>query len=199
MFRLSSLIILNNFKMKNFLFLVVFFILSSCVTEQKKINPNDYLTKEEQTKFKYSIVRYYDDLAPKATNETKFDTVYNSYYKKKSEASELLFYFFDTENKTAYFAITKIAPSLKLKKVATLGTVAFNDDGSIKTYEEKCRTWKMLVPELKEKTTMLFEKHINGEDLSPYYTKNSNGEFIIEFPDDVTYYDIELRKWETKK
>lgn len=183
--------------MKNILFLGIFFLLFGCVSNTKKTNPDDFLTKTEQSNFKYSIVRYYDDIAPKATHETKFDTVFNSYYKKKSEASDLLFYHFDTENKTAYFAITKIAPSLKLKKVATLGAVSYNEDGSIKTYEEKYRTWKMLVPELKEKTTMLFEKYINGEDLSPFYTKNSNGQFIIEFPDDVTKYDLNQRKWIT--
>lgn len=185
--------------MKNFLFLVVFFILSSCVTEQKKINPNDYLTKEEQTKFKYSIVRYYDDLAPKATNETKFDTIFDSYYKKKSNSSDLLFYYFDTEKKTAYFAITKIAPSLQVKKVATVGSVTYNDEKAIETYEEKFRTWKMPVAELQEKTAMLFSKYLEGEDLSEFYTINSKGDFIIEFPDDVTNYNIELRKWETKK
>ena len=181
--------------MKNSIILSVFFLLYGCVSNTKKINPDAFLTKIEQNNFKYSIVRYYDDVAPKATHETKFDTAFDSYYKKKSDASDLLFYYFDTKNKTAYFAITKIAPSLQLKKVATLGSVSYNEDGSIKTYEEKCRTWKMLVPELKEKTTRLFTKYINREDLSPFYTKNSNGQFIIEFPDDVTKYDLTQRKW----
>ncbi|TDD78468.1 hypothetical protein [Flavobacterium caseinilyticum] len=183
--------------MKNFLFLGVFFILNGCVTEQKNTNPNDYLTNEEQTKFKYSIVRYYDDLAPKATHETKFDTIFDSYYKKKSDASDLLFYYFDKEKETAYFAITKIAPSLQVKKVATVGSVTYKDGETIQTYEEKFRTWKMPVPELQKKTTMLFTKYIEGDDLSPYYTKNSNGDFIIEFPDEVTQYDTKSRKWVT--
>lgn len=184
--------------MKNFLFLGVFFILYGCVTEQKNTNPNDYLTKEEQAKFKYSIVRYYDNLAPKATHETKFDTVFDSYYKKKSNSSDLLFYYFDKEKKMAYFAITKIAPSLQVKKVAIVGSVTYNDEKAIETYEEKFRTWKMPVAELQEKTAMLFSKYLEGEDLSEFYTINSKGEFIIEFPDEVTQYDIKTRKWATK-
>lgn len=183
--------------MKNILFLSIVLLLYGCVSKTKKTDPNASLSKTEQSDFKYSIVRYYDDIAPKATFETKFDPIFDTYYKKKSKTSDLLFYYFDTEKKTAYFAITKIAPSLKLKKVATVGAVSYKTDGSIKTYEEKFRTWKMPIDELKEKTTLLFTKYLEGEDLNEYYTKNSEGQFFIEFPDETTQYDIKSRKWIT--
>lgn len=185
--------------MKNIFVFATLLLLFGCVKEPKNTDPNQYLSKEAQENFKFSIVRYYDDLAPKATHETKFDTIFDSYYKKKSESSDLLFYYFDKEKNTAYFAITKIAPSIQLKKVATVGSVVYNDKNEIQTYQEKLRTWKMPVPELEQRTATLFAKYLNGEDLSEFYTKNAKGEFIIEFPDDVTHYDTDLRKWVTKK
>ena len=52
--------------------------------------------------------------------------------------------------------------------------------------------------ELKEKTNLLFEKYVNEEDLTPYYTKNSGNDFYIEFPDDNNIYNVEKRQWVTK-
>jgi len=57
----------------------------------------------------------------------------------------------------------------------------------------------MEIPELKSKSKLLFENYIDGNDLSKFYTKNSKGEFFIEFPDDINYYDTDLRKWDIKK
>ncbi len=55
----------------------------------------------------------------------------------------------------------------------------------------------MEIPELKTKSKQLFIDFIDGKDLSQFYTKNSKGEFFIEFPDDYTKYDTESRKWIT--
>jgi hypothetical protein len=57
----------------------------------------------------------------------------------------------------------------------------------------------MEIPELKEKTKILFDKIVNDKDVSNYYTKNSDPEFWIEFPDDQTTYNTKLREWQTKK
>ena len=48
------------------------------------------------------------------------------------------------------------------------------------------------------KTKLLFEKYLNDENLTPFYTENSKGEFYIEFPDNNTYYDKNQRKWMSK-
>ena len=56
----------------------------------------------------------------------------------------------------------------------------------------------MELPELKEKTKILFDIIVNNKDVSQYYTKNSDPEFWIEFPDDQTVYDVKARKWSTK-
>ncbi len=56
----------------------------------------------------------------------------------------------------------------------------------------------MEVPELRTVSEMLFKKYIQGEDLSPFYTRNANGKFIIEFPDENVSYDKEKRMWISK-
>jgi len=159
---------------------------------------SDYLNEEQVESFKYEIIRYSDKLAKKATHETKFDAKFDSIYQLKAKSAELYHYFVDEKSNEIYFAIARIAPSLKVKKVVTVGKLTKDAEGKITSYEEAFRTWKMEIPELKTKTKLLFEKYIDGEDLTPYYTKNSKGEFYIEFPDENTFYDKNARKWQSK-
>ena len=183
--------------MKNIVLILLLCTLFSCQKEVINSNPDQFLTLKEQSNFKYSIVRYVDDLAKNANQSTKFDTIYNSEYLKRATNMDLLFYHNDSLNKTVYFAVTKIAPSLKLKKVATVGQIKYANNGDIAFYEEGFRTWKMEPIELKEKTTILFTKYLKKEDLSKFYTINSNPEFYIEFPDEVTTFDTISRSWKT--
>jgi hypothetical protein len=183
--------------MKNIVLILLLFTLFSCKNEVINSNPDQFLTLKEQSEFKYSIVRYVDDLARNASQSNKFDTIYNSEYLKRASKMDLLFYYNDSIKKTVFFAVTKIAPSLKLKKVATVGQIKYTANGDIAFYEEGFRTWKMEPTELKEKTQMLFTKYIKREDLSKFYTVNSNPEFYIEFPDEVTAFDTINRGWKT--
>jgi hypothetical protein len=186
--------------MKNYLFLSLLFLFISCAKEKINSNPDFYLpTKEQQQDFKLSIVRYFEKLPTKKDNhETKFDTIHNSYYFKKAQNSDLMHLYVDSDS-IYYFAISKIAPSVKIKKVSTIGKLKKDQNGEITYYEEAIRTWKMEETELKEKTIILFEKYVNNEDLAPYYTKNSGNDFWIEFPDDNNIYDVEKRQWIFKK
>ncbi len=181
-----------------YLSLVLLLIITSCREEQKNCNPDTYLSKKEQDSFNYKIIRYIQRLPKYATEENKFDAQFDADYKNSLKDCSLLFYYKDKEN-NIYFAISKIAPSIKLKKTATVGKLKLDSNDAITYYEEVFRTWKMEIPELKTKSRLLFEKYIDGKDLSEFYTKNAKGEFFIEFPDDINYYDIKLRKWETKK
>jgi hypothetical protein len=181
-----------------YLSLFLLFIISSCEQKQINCNPDTYLSKTEQDSFNYKIIRYIQRLPKYATEENKFDTQFDVDYKNSLKDCSLLFYYVDKEN-TIYFAVSKTAPSIKLKQTATVGKLNLAANGSITYYEEVFRTWKMEPNELATKTKMLFTKFIKNEDLSDYYTINSNPEFYIEFPDDINYYDIKLRKWETKK
>lgn len=163
----------------------------------ENIAVDNFFSKKEQEAFKHNIVRYYEGLPKKATHETKFDSIFNAYYETKAAENDFLFCH-KNENGEIYFAVAKIAPSLTLKKVATIGKVSLDNNNKITYYEEICRTWKMSEEELNEKTTMLFQKIIQGKDISSFYTKNSQPKFIVEFPDDLTYYDTQLRQWKNK-
>lgn len=184
------------FTKKIAVFFSLFIVLLSCqkTTEMVQIEPSNYLTKEEQEAFKYSIIRYFDKLPKKVTHTTKFDTLYDSIYQVKTKRADL-FYYYQSQDGYTYFAVTRIAPSMKLKKVATLGRLKKDENNQFSYYEEIARTWKMEESELKEKTEMLFRKMIAGEDLSPYYTVNSKPELIIEFPDENNWFDVEKRRW----
>lgn len=182
--------------MKTYFFIIILLITFSC---QKDIasSPIDSLSNDEIANFKTNIVRYFESLPKNVDHNKKWDTIYNDYYNQKAVASDLLHYY-KNDDGFIYFAVAKIAPSMKLKKVATIGKLKFEKD-SIVYYEEMARTWKMEVPELKEKTKILFDKIVQDKDVSQYYTKNSDPEFWIEFPDDMTYFDVKLRQWKTKK
>ena len=180
-----------------YIYLLFLLTLFGCNNEPKNILPKQHLTLKEEELFKYKIIRYIERLPKYATDENKFESKFDEEYKKKAENCDLLFYYKDNQ-KNVYFAITKIAPSIKLKKTATAGKLKYNDNDSLVFYEEVFRTWKMETKELHEKTELLFRKFIDTDDLSSYYTKNSKPEFYIEFPDENTNYDTISRKWKLK-
>lgn len=184
--------------MKYLSMLFIILSLTSCKKEPLNTNPDNYLTTEQKEDFKYAVARYVNKLPKRATQVTKNDSIFDEEYRSMAQKNDLLYYYKDDKNSTVYFAITKIAPSLVLKKTATIGKLKFDESGIITEYEEAIRTWKMEDDELKQKTAILFEKYINNEDVSPYYTKNAKGEFYIEFPDDNTFYDKTERTWKTK-
>lgn len=184
--------------MKKYCYIAILSILFISCQKAKITSPSAYFNQKEQEDFKYKLVRYYEDLAPNASHLNKFDSTYKDYYTYKAKKSNLLYLYKVENSKTYYFAITKIAPSLTLKKVATLGYVTFDKNNSVSDYEEVARTWKMPQGELETKTKLLFEKMINKEDLSAYYPQNSSEDLFIEFPDATTFYNKSKRIWEKK-
>jgi hypothetical protein len=101
------------------------------------------------------------------------------------------------KNGDEYFLVSRIAPSLKVKKVAVGVKMKRDDQGNLLDYEEVFRTWKFEIPEMQQKGLMLFDKMVRGEDLSAYYPQNSGEEEYIEFPDERVFYDVNERRWRT--
>lgn len=180
-----------------YIYLFLFLLIISCKEEPKNISPTTYLNKKEQELFNYKIIRYIQRLPKYATEENKFESQFDVDYKNSMNDCSLLYYYKDNEG-FIYFAISKTAPSIKLKKTATVGKLKFTKNDSIVYYNEAFRTWKMEPKELEVKTKLLFTKYINNEDISSYYTVNSEPEFYIEFPDEKTYFDNSNRVWKTK-
>ena len=158
--------------------------------------PNDHLTKEEQEDFKWSIIRYAGRSPEGLTVPERFYPQYDSHYRDQQALHTLDAYF--EKDGLIRFMVSRKAPSLTDKRVATGGLVRINSDGQIEYYEEVFRTWKMVPDTLKKRSIFLFDRMVKGQSLEPYYTRNSGGIDYIEFPDDRTWFDIQERVWKMK-
>ncbi|HMR19306.1 MAG TPA: hypothetical protein PKA53_08410 [Sphingobacterium sp.] len=182
-------------------FLIILFASSLFLTcnhaASTDYTPSAYLSETERDTFKYEIIRYADRL-PKRTNaHTKFEARFDEEYQRKAKAMKLDKYHVHTNGYT-YFQVSKIAPSIHEKHVATGGRLKWGEDGkTIEEYEEIYRTWKMEKAELDKKSNLFFDHMVKGIDLSPYYTAVIGDTKHIEFPDQQTYFNKEARRWET--
>lgn len=178
----------------NKLLLVYFFFV--CCSGKQSYDPNETLSAEQKDRIVTSIIRFATKKPEKSTEETKFQSQYDSFY--MAQASTIRFELYFKKVDDHFFLITQPAPSLVEKRHATGGRLKLSEDGRITEYEEIFRTWKMVPDTLKRRSYLLFDKMVKGESLERYYTKNSNGVDFIEFPDDRTYFDITSRKWKVK-
>lgn len=174
---------------------IIIIALFSC-ENKPKYSPDKYLTEKEQSQILYTTIRYLGHLPKKGTHENKFDAVFDEYYSKLVLDFDFEAYY--QENGFEYFLVSRIAPSLKVKKVAVGVKMKRSPIGELEYYEEVFRTWKFEIPEMQEKGLMLFDKMVKGEDLSPYYIQNTAPEEFIEFPDDKVYFDVEGKRWKVK-
>ena len=184
---------------KLFYILTLSLIWVCCSSEKEQdIDPSTYLTDTEIDSFKYSIIRYVGKLAGKADHTTKFDTIFDEYYLALAEQHDLLFYYKHPSQDTVYFCLTRIAPSIHLKKVSIGGKLVAKEN-SIEYFEESFRTYKMVPEDLSSKSRKIFIDYITRRDLSKYLYTNSQPDEFIEFPNEEVYYDLQLRQWLTTR
>lgn len=165
---------------------------------QSPSSPPIGVRPDAQTQQAYleTIIRYVGHMPKKATYETRFDTAFSEFYADQVEKHRVDLVHMDTASGQTFLLVSRIAPSLHVKRVATGIKLQMSGD-SLTQYEEVFRTWKMPEEELAKKGGMLFSKMVRGEDLSPYYPQHSGKEEYIEFPDEQTRYDATLRRWVT--
>ncbi len=188
--------------MKYILLIFFAFVLFSCNTKDKDplvIVSENYLDVTEIDSFKSKIIRYVGRLPKKGDHTNKFESRFNDHYKELVSLHDLKYYFPDTDSDTTYFLLTRIAPSLYLKKVAIAGKIVMNDKEEITYFEETFRTFKMEEPELMEKSETMFTDLINKKGLSKYEFVNTLPEEYIEFPDEFTSYNSEIRQWSSTR
>ena len=143
----------------------------------------------------WKIIRYVGRAPEGLTFEERFYPPYDSVYQEEAKLHMFDAYFI--KGNTHYFLISRRAPSLVNKRVATGGKFIL-DDNKITEYEEVFRTWKLVPDTLAKREMILFDAFVKGESLTPYETKNSKGVEFIEFPDERTYFDKESKQWKTK-
>lgn len=169
---------------------------SSC--KNAEVNQVEALTLQEKTEFRKQLIRYIGRKPEDASHENKFESYFDAHYEVQEKEHDLEFYHKDKDGKI-YFLFTRIAPSNTLKKVGIAGYVKLDKKGNVTELEEVFRTWKQVPDRLNEINTLLFSKMVNGEDLSPFYTENSNGTEYIEFPNKEVWYDKPTKTWKTSR
>ena len=185
--------------LKNSLSLIFLFFINACTQNDIEINPSAYLSPQEDSIFKYSIIRYAGKLPPKSTHSIKFNSVFDPYYIDLAN-NHKLDYYYPSEDGKIFFQLSRIAPSLKEKYVGIGGIMEKDSAGEIVYYEELYRTWKMPYDELLTVSNKIFTDMIKGKSLEKYYTANTPDDvYIIEFPDENTYFDTTQRIWISKR
>lgn len=174
--------------------LIVMGMLNACTTK-RDYTVGAHLTPQEQVDMMDKIIRYVGRAPEGLTFDERFYPAYDSFYME--QASFHKFDAFYKEGKTYYFLVSRKAPSLVDKRVATGGKFIWENE-KITAYEEVFRTWKMVPDTLAKREMILFDKLVAGESLQPYETRFSNGIEYIEFPDERTYFDKVSRQWRTR-
>ena len=160
-------------------------------------NQVEHLSASEISHFKRSIIRYVGRKPEDASHENKFHAYFDEHYKEQVKIHDLT-HLYNSTHKT-YFVITRIAPSVKLKKVAIGGYVIFDTDSNVVDIKEEFRTWKLEPDTLLKRTDLLFHKMIHGTSLAPYYTENSGNTDYIEFPNNEVWYDTVSYTWKSSR
>jgi hypothetical protein len=176
----------------SYLLLVLFLCMMSC-QKADKYNPAKQLSEAQQANILLSTIRYLGHLPKKGSHENKFEDRFDNYYSQLAKDFSVDAYY--QQDGFEYFLASRLAPSLKTKKVATGVKMKRDAFGQIIYYEEVFRTWKFEEAELKQKSMMLFEKMVNGESLTAYLPQHSGSEEYIEFPNETVGYDLQNRVW----
>jgi hypothetical protein len=159
-------------------------------------SPSDHLSTQQQEDFKWKIIRYIGRSPDGLTPAERFYPQYDSHYLDQKALHALDAWY--EKNGTVYFMLSRRAPSLVEKRVATGGVVRFDANNEIEFYEEQFRTWKMVPDTLKKRSMLLFDLMVKGKSLEPYRTINSKGIDYIEFPDERTLFDVKERTWKMR-
>jgi hypothetical protein len=139
------------------------------------------------------ILRYTAKMPDKADPATRFDTVFDEHYRKQLTHYRVDRYHEIPESGDRWLLVSRIAPSIQVKRVSTGIHYRLAGD-SLAFYHEVFRTWKLPEEELLPRADSLFARMVAGEDLSPWYTI-AKGDQYIEFPDAHTWFDTTARRW----
>lgn len=181
------------------------FCISACGTQKNTdplmadVRPETYLSPEAQDTLMVALSRYICKFPSGAGEQNKWESRFDSAYAAAVRNHKLHFYHVDSIEGVHYYFTSRIAPSMTLKYVGLAGKFVPDGRGGFSSYREEFRTWKKIPEEHLRDGEVLFRKFIAGEDLTAYYTENSDGAEYIEFPDSETWYDEESRTWQSQR
>ena len=180
---------------KSYLLIFLCLLVISCRLG-KDYNPAVHLSPAEQEEIMDKVLRYMAKPPDGISTEERFYRGYDEHYAEQRRIHRLDAYYID--GKTHYFLFSRVAPSLKEKRIAIGGKLELDDQRSLSYYEEVFRTWRLEPDTLVKRSVFLFDKMVREEDLQPYYSSRSGNTDYIEFPDDRTFFDTEKRIWRSR-
>jgi hypothetical protein len=170
--------------------LIVFaiIILFSCNSEKHQISK--YYSDNERDSLLTNIITYVYTKAPGATDSTKWESKYRSYYVKNLPSFHIENYFIAENGWHYFFMIRPVGSSEKRRGV--LGKFKL-DKGNLKPieFEEIVNTPHLDEEIVKERGAFLFKKLIEKGNLNEYLAMKQ----YIEWPDATLFYDKKTNNW----
>ena len=167
-------------------------IIFGCSEEKQKSTPDEYFTQSQ----KQSLLKQVVIKTAKKPEAAYSAAEINAYYEAQSKDYQWHFAF--EKNGRFFIFVSRSAPSLYGKRIGIAGVLNTSNHLNINGFKEIFRTFKMKPEILKIKGATLFEKMVNGEDLSVYNPNPQKTEEWIEFPDEYNYYDSTSQTWKMK-
>jgi len=172
------------------LIVLMLVIAASCKSDSS--NPEDQISNKESSRALWSIVHYAAKLPPNATHETKFSPDFDWYYKAVVVDYKWLA-LKPKDDGGYYFIFSRPARSITPMFEGIAGTFKMKED-SLVEYDEIFRMWKMPDTTLQVRGKQMFDRMVQGKDLSLYYPRIT-GDKYIEVPDGRFVYDKQKRLW----
>lgn len=150
------------------------------------------LSDAEKNAALWEMVHYAAKLAPGATQETKFESQHDEYYRSVVADYKWL-QLEPKDDEQYYFLLSRPARSVTPMVEGIGGVFQYKND-TLASYEEIFRMWKMPEEDLAVRGKEMFDRMVAGKDLSMYYSKFS-GDKYIEFPNENVHFDKDARVW----
>ncbi|WP_299251952.1 hypothetical protein [uncultured Cytophaga sp.] len=175
---------------QNILFITILLLLTtvSCTKKSLDLNPNSYLSEEQQMDFKIDLCRYTEKLPPRTSMEMRWDTAVLKYYKHDAEFMNLV-KLYKNEEGVYYFYITRIVPSIRQgERRAIAGKCKFTNK-KISDVEE---IFVSIIesPEVLEEHSIGLLSEVIKTDKAPIANK------LVEWPNDYFYYNKSTNQWD---
>jgi len=174
------------------LLILLSFLTFACKDEKPKTKPGDYFSNSQKEALLSEIVLKTAKLPESVGAKSEIE----AYYQSQNKAYQ--WHFAHEKNGNVFFFVSRPAPSLYGKRTGIGGFLKTSNHITISGFKEVFHTFKMKPAVLLSKGATLFEKMVNGEDLSSFYPNANQKEEWIEFPDQLNYYDSTSQSWKIK-
>lgn len=172
-----------------FLSALTLFYTVSCSNASLDLNPDSYLTKEDQLGLKMELSRYMDKLPPRTTMEMRWDTSRNEYYKRGGELMELVRLYKSDTSQFYYFYITRVAPSVRDGERKAIAGKCTYEKNRISMIEEFCIT-EVKSPDILEQHAEELLTEVIKTEKAPVANK------LVEWPNEYFYYNKGTNQWD---